>query len=153
LLIDIRKVEDMPRPRKWRKVCCMPGSTLYGPLNGFLDDSELIIMSVEEYETIRLIDQEGLNQEECAEKMQVARATVQNIYKAARSKMAESLVNGRMLKIEGEIFSCTMTTKEPMAVPDVTETDVLKIMRHKTNLVRRKLNENSNTRGSKYKYQ
>jgi uncharacterized protein len=104
LLIDIRKVENMPRPRKWRKVCCMPGSTLYGPLNGFLDDSELIIMSVEEYETIRLIDQEGLNQEECAEKMQVARATVQNIYKAARSKMAESLVNGRMLKIEGGDF-------------------------------------------------
>lgn len=104
MLIDIRKVEEMPRPRKWRKVCCMPGSTLYGPLNGFPDDSQLIIMSVEEYETIRLIDQEGLNQEECAEKMQVARATVQNIYKAARSKMAESLVNGRLLKIEGGDF-------------------------------------------------
>ena len=104
MLIDIGEVKDMPRPRKWRKVCCMPGSTLYGPLNGFLDDSELIIMSVEEYETIRLIDLEGLNQEECAEKMQVARATVQNIYKAARSKMAESLVNGRMMKIEGGDF-------------------------------------------------
>jgi hypothetical protein len=36
--------------------------------------------------------------------MQVARATVQNIYKAARNKMAESLVNGRMLKIEGGDF-------------------------------------------------
>ena len=82
----------------------MPGSTLYGPLNGFLDDSEHIIMSVDEYETIRLIDQEGLNQEECAEHMQVARATIQNIYKSARNKMAESLVNGRMLKIEGGDF-------------------------------------------------
>jgi transcriptional regulator with XRE-family HTH domain len=58
-------------------------------------------MTVEEYETIRLIDLEGLTQEECAERMQVARATVQKIYNDARSKLAESLVNGNILKIEG----------------------------------------------------
>jgi len=91
----------MPRPRKWRKVCCLPESNLYGPLNGSDIENEIIIMTVEEYEAIRLIDLEGLTQEECAEKMQVARATVQNIYKYARSKLAESLVNGNLLKIEG----------------------------------------------------
>ncbi|MPW25635.1 DUF134 domain-containing protein [Alkalibaculum sp. M08DMB] len=91
----------MPRPRKWRKVCCLPESNLYGPLNGSHIENEIIIMTVEEYETIRLIDLEGLTQEECSEKMQVARATVQNIYKDARSKIAESLVNGNILKIEG----------------------------------------------------
>jgi Golgi nucleoside diphosphatase len=58
-------------------------------------------MSVEEYETIRLIDFEGLTQEECAERMQVARGTVQNIYKDARCKLAEFLVNGNILKIKG----------------------------------------------------
>jgi predicted DNA-binding protein (UPF0251 family) len=94
----------MPRPRKCRKVCCMPGSTLYGPLNGFSGEQEYIVMTVEEYETIRLIDLEGFNQEECAEKMQVARATVQNIYKTARLKISDSLVNGRILKIEGGDF-------------------------------------------------
>lgn len=91
----------MPRPRKWRKVCCLPESNLYGPLNGSDIENEIIMMTVEEYEAIRLIDLEGLTQEECAEKMQVARATVQNIYKDARSKIAESLVNGNLLKIEG----------------------------------------------------
>lgn len=91
----------MPRPRKWRKVCCLPESNLYGPLNGLNREDETIKMSVEEYETIRLIDLEGLTQEECAEKMQVARATVQNIYKEARSKLADSLVNGLLIKIEG----------------------------------------------------
>lgn len=91
----------MPRPRKWRKVCCLPGSSLYGPLNGSGTGSEIIIMTVEEYETIRLIDLEGLTQEECAERMQVARATVQNIYKEARGKISQSLVNGNTLKIEG----------------------------------------------------
>ena len=91
----------MPRPRKWRKVCCLPESNLYGPLNRSDIENEIIMMTVEEYEAIRLIDLEGMTQEECAEKMQVARATVQNIYKDARSKIAESLVNGNLLKIEG----------------------------------------------------
>ena len=91
----------MPRPKKWRKVCCLPESSLYGPLNGLNIENKIIAMTVEEYEVIRLIDLEGLTQEECAEKMQVARATVQNIYKDARSKIAESLVNANILKIEG----------------------------------------------------
>ena len=94
----------MPRPRKCRRVCCMPGYTLYGPLHGFLDQNDMIIMTVEEYETVRLIDYNGLTQEECADQMQVARATVQHIYKAARNKVADSLVNGRGLKIEGGDF-------------------------------------------------
>ena len=94
----------MPRPRKCRRVCCMPGSTLYGPLNGIFDEEDQIAMTVEEYETIRLIDLEGFNQEECAEKMHVARATVQHIYKTARNKISESLVNGQILKIEGGDF-------------------------------------------------
>lgn len=91
----------MPRPRKWKKVCCMPESNMYGSLNGSDIENEIIIMTVEEYETIRLIDLEGLTQEECANRMQVARATVQKIYNDARSKIAESLVNGGVLKIEG----------------------------------------------------
>lgn len=51
----------MPRPRKWRRVCRLPQNTLFGPLAGI--DDGTIVMTVEEYETIRLIDLEGLNQE------------------------------------------------------------------------------------------
>ena len=89
----------MPRPIKWRKVCCLPENNLFGPLNGSL--KEEIIMTIDEYETIRLIDLEGLTQEACSERMNVARATVQKIYMDARTKLAESLVNGYILKIEG----------------------------------------------------
>lgn len=90
----------MARPRKWRQVCCLPESTQFGPLNKILND-ELIIMSVDEYETIRLIDHENLNQEECSERMNIARTTVQGIYFNARKKLADSLVSGKRLLIKG----------------------------------------------------
>lgn len=90
----------MARPRKWKKVCSLPDINIFGPLNiEYKDDS--VIMSVEEYEAIRLIDLENLKQEECAERMNVARTTVQGIYVNARKKIAEFLVSGKTLVIEG----------------------------------------------------
>ena len=91
----------MSRPSKCKKVCCLPISNLFGPLNAPNLNGEIITMSVEEYETIRLIDLDGMLQEECAESMNVARTTVQRIYNDARKKLADALVNGSLLKIEG----------------------------------------------------
>jgi predicted DNA-binding protein (UPF0251 family) len=91
----------MPRPRKWRKVCCLPGSNRFGPLNAKINQEHFVTMSVDEYETIRLIDLEGYTQEECAKQMNIARTTVQAMYNDARKKLAESLVNEKVLKIEG----------------------------------------------------
>lgn len=58
-------------------------------------------MTIDEYETIRLIDLEDLTQEECAEQMDISRSTVQGIYNNARKKLAQSLVNQKILLIEG----------------------------------------------------
>lgn len=91
----------MPRPKKCRKVCCLPQCDLFGPLSLSNENTRIIQMTVDEYEAIRLIDLEGLQQEECAEKMDVARTTVQRIYNDARKKLAEALVNGSRIKIEG----------------------------------------------------
>lgn len=90
----------MPRPKKWRNVCCLPDNERFGPLDSTAQKS-YVIMSVDEYEAIRLIDLEGMKQEECAEKMNVARTTVQGIYDIARKKLADSLVNGKILIIKG----------------------------------------------------
>jgi predicted DNA-binding protein (UPF0251 family) len=94
----------MPRPKKWRRVCCMPGSSSFGPLGSEQTQQKAIVMTVDEFEAIRLIDLEGLNQEACAERMTVARTTAQAIYNSARVKLAEALVNGRELRIDGGDF-------------------------------------------------
>ena len=99
----------MPRPKKWRKVCCLPENRNFGPMPGLGQTApevpQAVIMTVDEYEAVRLIDLEGMNQEACAEKMRIARTTVQSIYAEARKKLADSLVNGRLLLIEGGDYS------------------------------------------------
>ncbi|MDL2281365.1 DUF134 domain-containing protein [Selenomonadales bacterium OttesenSCG-928-I06] len=89
----------MPRPHKWRKVCSLPSCTDFIPQNKCCE--ETILMTLDEYETIRLIDLEGLTQEQCAEKLEVARTTIQSIYANARKKLAQCIVLGHHLKING----------------------------------------------------
>lgn len=90
----------MPRPRKCRRVCCMPAVSAFGP-RGRAEEGEPLTMTVEEYEVIRLIDLVGLSQEESAAEMGVARSTVQRLYGGARRKLADCLVNGKTLRIGG----------------------------------------------------
>ncbi len=91
----------MPRPCKRRRVCAMPGWGNFGPKAYSDPERQHIHMTVDEFESIRLIDLEGLTQEECAGRMNVARTTAQAIYNSARTKLAECLVNGRELTIGG----------------------------------------------------
>ena len=89
----------MARPIKARKICDKPKANVFGPIDD--EKKEFVFLALEEYETIRLIDYNKLTQEECAEFMEVARTTVQKIYEDARQKIADVLVNGKKLKIEG----------------------------------------------------
>ena len=82
----------------------MPASDSFGPLNRPISPENCVVMSVDEYETIRLIDLQGFTQEQCAEQMNIARTTVQRIYNDARQKLADSLVNSKVLRIEGGDF-------------------------------------------------
>ena len=93
----------MPRPVKCRKVCHFPNVLEFFPA----DDTEKkvpIVLTVDEYETIRLLDKKGYSQEQCAESMQIARTTVQRIYEIARKKIADALIDGHPLRIEGGDF-------------------------------------------------
>lgn len=90
----------MPRPMKRRRVCCLPKVAEFMP-KGHKNKEEYVILTVDEYETIRLIDKEGLSQEECGIYMHIARTTVQQIYMSARQKLAIALVDAIPMKIEG----------------------------------------------------
>lgn len=90
----------MARPKKCRRVCEFPQNMMFLPESAQNKAPE-IILTIDEYESIRLIDKEGLSQERCGKRMQVARTTVQQIYADARKKLADMLVGGLPLRIEG----------------------------------------------------
>lgn len=92
---------EMARPKRCRKVCSLPRFREFLPQG---EKREFIILNVDEYECIRLIDKQGFSQEECASYMQVARTTVQQIYASARRKLAVALVDGLGIRIEGGDF-------------------------------------------------
>lgn len=91
----------MPRPKKCRKVCCLPRVSEFLPAENAGGEGETVIVTVDEYEAVRLIDHEGFSQEECSGYMKIARTTVQQIYDSARGKIARALVEGLPLRIEG----------------------------------------------------
>ena len=95
-----KEVSEMPRPRKCRKVCQLPRTLEFVPANGW-DEEDVIFLTVDEYEAIRLIDKQGFSQEECSTYMKVSRATVQMIYNSARKKLAQALVDALPLRIQG----------------------------------------------------
>ncbi|WP_455264386.1 DUF134 domain-containing protein [Phascolarctobacterium sp.] len=93
----------MPRKVKCRKVCHYPQTLEFLPQNNNAEQ-EPIVLTIDEYEAIRLIDRRGMSQEQCAAFMQIARTTVQRIYETARKKLADFVVEGRPLRIEGGDF-------------------------------------------------
>ncbi len=93
----------MARPCRQRRIKQFPDHWSFSSTakeNG----KEEIVMSLDEYETIRLIDHEGKTQEECASSMDVARTTVTAIYDSARKKLSLMIVEGRPLRISGGIY-------------------------------------------------
>ena len=93
----------MPRRPRCRKICSFPDHWSFSS-DDKQDDTEQIVMSLDEYEAIRLIDREGTTQEQCAVQMGVARTTVTAIYDSARKKLAQMIVEGKPLIIAGGCY-------------------------------------------------
>lgn len=91
----------MVRPTKKRRVANIPEVKFFKPAGIRKIDLEEIVLSLEEVETIRLKDNEGLTQQEAADKMEVSRPTFQRILTKAREKIAKALLEGKALKFEG----------------------------------------------------
>jgi predicted DNA-binding protein (UPF0251 family) len=94
----------MARPPKCRRVAFLPGVTYFKPAGIPLRALEEVRLSVEEAEAIRLKDLEGLEQEQGAEKMNISRPTFQRVLASGRLKIADALLNGKAIRIEGGNF-------------------------------------------------
>ena len=91
----------MPRPKCCRNVCGVPDKNYFKPRGIPTSELEEVVLSLDEYEAIRLADYEQLYQEEAAGKMNISRQTFGRVIEAAHKKIADVLMNGKALKIEG----------------------------------------------------
>lgn len=89
------------RPKKTRWVKCSPSERLFKPQQGSKSLKDAVILSLDEFEAVRLLDYEGLSQIEVAKQMHVHRSTVSRIITTARKKIAQAIVEIHTLKIEG----------------------------------------------------
>lgn len=95
----------MPRPKCLRRICCVPGVTYFKPAGVPLRMLEEVVVPLDEVEAIRLADLEGAYQEEAAEKMRISRPTFSRLIESARSKIADALVNGKAIRMEGGVVA------------------------------------------------
>ena len=91
----------MPRPCKNRFVSGQPESVAYKPAGIPARALAWVCLGLDEFETMRLLDHQGLDQEKVAELMGISRPTVTSIYASARKKIAEALTEGKAISIEG----------------------------------------------------
>jgi predicted DNA-binding protein (UPF0251 family) len=91
----------MPRPRRFRRVRFKPSVDYFKPAGVRLIDLKETILTVDEFESIRLKDLEELDQKEAAKKMGISQPTFHRLVLEARKKIAGALVNGESIKIEG----------------------------------------------------
>jgi predicted DNA-binding protein (UPF0251 family) len=94
----------MPRPPKDRRVEYLPEVTFFKPAGIPMRELDEVVLTIEELEAIRLKDLCGLEQNACAERMDVSRPTFQRVLTSARSKVAEGLVNGKAIRVEGGTY-------------------------------------------------
>ena len=91
----------MGRQPRCRRVDFLPQVTYFKPAGIPLANLQEVRLSIEEAEAIRLKDIEGLEQDDGAQKMSVSRSTFARILLSARQKIADALLNGKAIRIEG----------------------------------------------------
>jgi uncharacterized protein len=91
----------MSRPKCCRMVGSLPTAEYFKPRGIPLTDLEEVVLTVDEYEALKLADYEQLYQERAAERMEVSRQTFGRIILSAHYKLADALIHGKALKIEG----------------------------------------------------
>lgn len=94
----------MSRPRLCRRVRFRPGITYFKPAGVRITELDEVVLTFEEYEAIRLVDLEEIDQEAAGKKMRISQPTLSRLLKSARKKLSEAIIKGKAIKIEGGNF-------------------------------------------------
>ena len=94
----------MPRPRICRRVRFRPGVTYFKPAGVRMTELDETILSIDEYEAVRLVDLEGIEQSKAGEQMKISQPTLSRLLKNGRKKLAEAIVKGKAIRIQGGSF-------------------------------------------------
>ena len=91
----------MSRPKCCRRIGCMPDKNYFKPRGIPSSQLDEVVLSIDEFEAVHLADYEEMYQEQAALSMNISRQTFGRIIAAAHKKIADVLINGKALKIEG----------------------------------------------------
>ena len=98
----------MARPIRIRRIFFQPDITYFKPAGIPMANLKEIILTFDELEAIRLMDSEGLEQVEAAKKMKISQSTLSRLLKEGRKKLADAIINGQAIKIQGGNFKMAM---------------------------------------------
>jgi predicted DNA-binding protein (UPF0251 family) len=101
----------MPRPRRIRRIEFQPDVTYFKPAGVPMANLKESLLSFEEFEVIRLIDSEEIDQNKAAEKMKISQPTLSRLLKEARKKLSDAIVNGQAIKIQGGNFKMVQQSR------------------------------------------
>lgn len=94
----------MPRPRKCRRVGFIPDNQSFHPQ---LTNCDEVVINIEEIEALRLSDYLEVEQDSAAESMNISRGTLQRILNSVRKKLADALIHGKTIRIDGGHYELT----------------------------------------------
>lgn len=116
----------MARPKCCRQVGEAPRRTCFRPEGVSPSAAKEVLLSLDEYESLRLADLEGMYQDEAASRMNISRQTFGRIVEAARRKTADAIVHGKALRIEGGqvSFASAGKAKCPRCLHALSRSDV-----------------------------
>ena len=89
----------MPRPRLYRRIEFNPNITYFKPHGAPMSSLDVVELTIEEMEALRLKNIKDLDQVECAKSMKTSQSTFQRILSSAYKKISEALIKGKAIKI------------------------------------------------------
>jgi len=115
----------MARPRKCRRIGFVPRCYKFKPAGVPGSELEEVLITLDELEAVRLADLEQLYQEDAAQKMEISRQSFGLIIATARKKIADSIINGKLLKVEQVDFSSDLNADCPKCKDNFSKPDSL----------------------------